>query len=126
MSDKKLRKALIKLAHEKPELRADLMPLLRKEGGYGGGYGRPRPDFNPKIPRQMGELDKTIRSLTSSLDFIMDVTNELEDFAEHETETAQAENLYDMYALSQEAYDELNTAISNVSKAKKLLQQSQM
>lgn len=31
MSEKKLRRDLIKLASEKPELRKDLLPLLRKE-----------------------------------------------------------------------------------------------
>jgi hypothetical protein len=31
MSDSKLRKALIRLAHEKPELRKDLLPLLGGE-----------------------------------------------------------------------------------------------
>ena len=32
MSDKQLRRALIKLAHENPEIREDLLPLL-KDGG---------------------------------------------------------------------------------------------
>lgn len=35
MSDKKLRSALIRLAHEKPELRGDLLPIL-KEGAVKG------------------------------------------------------------------------------------------
>jgi hypothetical protein len=33
MSDKALRKALIKLAHDKPEIRGDILPLLKK-GAY--------------------------------------------------------------------------------------------
>jgi hypothetical protein len=33
MSEKKLRNAVIKLAHEKPELRKELLPLLQKTAG---------------------------------------------------------------------------------------------
>jgi hypothetical protein len=61
MSDTTLRKKLVRLAHAKPELRADLLPLLTREAGYWDddefdrrreeeAIGRPGPYDIPYVP----------------------------------------------------------------------------
>jgi hypothetical protein len=71
MSDKKLRRALIKLAHDKPELRKDLLPLLTKEaarvreGDFVHVEGGPYMGVVGYVD-ELGDFEATIQVLQSS------------------------------------------------------------
>lgn len=63
MSDKKLRKALIKLASEKPDLRKDLLPLLKE--------GKQEKEADYMVPRaDVQKLTKLVREAEALADRI--------------------------------------------------------
>ena len=65
MSD--LKKAVVKLAHEKPELRAHLLPLLKKAGKEAAG-------MDPKIKKVKDDLGLSDKEFNKHLnDFIRDL-----------------------------------------------------
>ena len=65
MSDKALRKALIKLAHDKPEIRGEILPLLKGKEAAGSipstfrGPGR-------TVLERLGRIDPTLLGALTS------------------------------------------------------------
>jgi hypothetical protein len=61
MSDKALRKALIKLAHDKPEIRGEILPLLKESGEKKEAAGSVPSTFVVEVADELVEIAKRMK-----------------------------------------------------------------